>query len=645
MPSKSVDDATTAGLWLLWVGVGLGAFLASLNYHWIISQSVMLSFISVWCLQNLNPKLVVRGVLFTMAEVFFKDFDVAGQMRVPDEGPIILACAPHANQFVDPIVVTKAISSRKDIGFLAAASTMRKPYIGAIAKIAQSIGVERPQDLASTGTGTLEIEPASLVVKGNGTQFTTFMKPGDLLIISKGEMKGCSSRVTSIESDAVLRLSRPMSWPVLATKSGPLTERVNAASYKIHPLLDQSAVFDSVHDRLNEGSVVGIFPEGGSHDRTELLPIKSGVSQMALGAMAKYPNLISQLKIIPVGINYFKGHRFRSRVFVDIGEPIIPSPTLVEQYKKGGQDRKDASSKLLRQVASGIAGVTVEARDFDHLQFLRAVRRLYKTSTHKASPQERMALMLAFSKGYKRDEGKKEVIELYDNVLEYRNRLTRTGISDHEVSRSQPRDTLMSTATAVFSLLKLLLYLFVCMCVLLPGFIVILPWRFLTRFISKKKAAEALRKSSVKMKGNDVLATWKLMTSVCMLPIQHVMYTSIAFWWGGESWGVGYFFFAPFVAILTIKFSESWLKLFNEFRPLWLALFGRASASVLIEQRNTLKKNVRDIVSKFEWDSNLEKNLGTRAVRRLSVASNGSSTDFDNDLAFSGLVPSDDEDD
>ena len=44
------------------------------------------------------------------------------------------------------------------------------------------------------------------------------------------------------------------------------------------------------------------------------------------------------------------------------------------------------------------------------------------------------------------------------------------------------------------------------------------------------------------MKGNDVLATWKLMTSVCMLPIQHVMYTSIAFWWGGESWGVGYFF-------------------------------------------------------------------------------------------------------
>ena len=176
------------------------------------------------------------------------------------------------------------------IGFLSAAVTMRKPYIGTIAKVMQSIPVERPQDLATVGKGTIEVEPGSHTVKGTGTCFTLAMKPGFLLVINSGPEKGCSSRITSIESNTVLTLKRPLQWPRTAVDTtGPLLDRLDAAAYKIHPLLDQSSVFEAVYDRLNEGHVVGIFPEGGSHDRTELLPIKAGVSVMALGAMAKYP--------------------------------------------------------------------------------------------------------------------------------------------------------------------------------------------------------------------------------------------------------------------------------------------------------------------------------------------------------------------
>lgn len=38
-------------------------------------------------------------------------------------------------------------------------------------------------------------------------------------------------------------------------------------------------------DRLTKGQSIVIFPEGGSHDRTDLLPIKAGVTVMALGAL------------------------------------------------------------------------------------------------------------------------------------------------------------------------------------------------------------------------------------------------------------------------------------------------------------------------------------------------------------------------
>ncbi len=42
-------------------------------------------------------------------------------------------------------------------------------------------------------------------------------------------------------------------------------------------------MYEAVFDKLGQGGIVGIFPEGGSHDRPDLLPIKAGISIMALG--------------------------------------------------------------------------------------------------------------------------------------------------------------------------------------------------------------------------------------------------------------------------------------------------------------------------------------------------------------------------
>lgn len=62
---------------------------------------------------------------------------------------------------------------------------------------------------------------------------------------------------------------------------------------------------------------------------------------MALGAAAKH-----QIKIMlqPVGLNYFKGHKFRSKVLVEFGLPQEVPKELVELYKT---NRREAISKLL----------------------------------------------------------------------------------------------------------------------------------------------------------------------------------------------------------------------------------------------------------------------------------------------------------
>ena len=51
----------------------------------------------------------------------------------------------------------------------------------------------------------------------------------------------------------------------------------------------------------------GIFPEGGSHDQTKILTLKNGIAKMTLATMSKHPDL--DVKIIPVGLNYYRGHR------------------------------------------------------------------------------------------------------------------------------------------------------------------------------------------------------------------------------------------------------------------------------------------------------------------------------------------------
>lgn len=47
-------------------------------------------------------------------------------------------------------------------------------------------------------------------------------------------------------------------------------ENVENAEYHTQPKLDHSTLFRDVYESLNQNKVVGIFPEGGSHDRTTI---------------------------------------------------------------------------------------------------------------------------------------------------------------------------------------------------------------------------------------------------------------------------------------------------------------------------------------------------------------------------------------
>jgi glycerol-3-phosphate O-acyltransferase/dihydroxyacetone phosphate acyltransferase len=80
-----------------------------------------------------------------------------------------------------------------------------------------------------------------------------------------------------------------------------------------------AVAFQAVRDALHRGGAVLVFPEGISHDRPELAPLKTGAARMALDARVAG---IRGLTILPIGLVFERKEAPRSRVLVRVGEPI-----------------------------------------------------------------------------------------------------------------------------------------------------------------------------------------------------------------------------------------------------------------------------------------------------------------------------------
>jgi 1-acyl-sn-glycerol-3-phosphate acyltransferase len=78
--------------------------------------------------------------------------------------------------------------------------------------------------------------------------------------------------------------------------------------------------FRAILERLEQGSAVLIFPEGKSHDEPALAPLRTGPARIALQAQRE--GRTRSLTILPIGLVFERKEVPRSRVLVDVGEPL-----------------------------------------------------------------------------------------------------------------------------------------------------------------------------------------------------------------------------------------------------------------------------------------------------------------------------------
>jgi 1-acyl-sn-glycerol-3-phosphate acyltransferase len=121
--------------------------------------------------------------------------------------------------------------------------------------------------------------------------------------------------------------------------------------------------FRAVYDALREHGTVLIFPEGKSHDEPSLAPLKTGAARMAL--YARDTGSVGDLAIVPIGLTFERKEAPRTRVLVQIGEPII----LSSWRAPAGVPAADA---LTAEIDARLRGVTLNYPTIDDAA--RAVR-------------------------------------------------------------------------------------------------------------------------------------------------------------------------------------------------------------------------------------------------------------------------------
>lgn len=573
-------DIPTLCLFPLEVGIAYALSVAGLPPLFITAAIIVTGILFAYR-QSLSVELATRLLTRLIVRIFFRDLDSRNSHKIPMEGPVVFVCAPHANQFLDPAVVTEFVP--RPISFIIAAKSYRQKIVGALARAQRSIPVERAQDLARPGTGTVTASGTTVV--GTGTAFTTEFQTTDSILIA-GEI----IPIAKIVSDTEMQLKH----------SHPDGDISKPSSYKIVPKLDHRDVFKHVWETLAAGECIGIFPEGGSHDRTTLLPLKAGVAIMSLGAAAMYPGL--NVRIVAVGLNYFHGHRFRGRVYVEFGDPFSLPQELIEQYKLGGSHKIEACNALLDRIREELKAVTVSAESWDQLQMLWAVRRLYQPTGVRLSTKETVVLIRRLAENYEKVKDNQDVKALSQEVREYNQLLRDYGLRDHQVlatTISRPRAALL----LIYRVLLLIVYLVLA----IPGLILNLPIAIITRTVSRKKANEALKASNVKVQAKDVLASWKVLTFLMIAPLVFVVYpllVAFAGWMLGfsplKTWG-NFAVLQPFMMYFSVRMLETWTSIVRSIRPLFLVMTDVTGyyGEFLIVRRQTLKTQVRAMIVKY----------------------------------------------
>lgn len=322
------------------------------------------------------------------------------------------------------------------------------------------------------------------------------------------------------------------------------------------------------------------------------------MAAIALGTQEKYD---IKVPIVPIGLTYFRGHRFRGRLVVEFGEPIYISQEISDAY---GESKKVAYQALLAQVEKGMRSVIVTAHDYGDLKLVHTVRRLHQRSATSMSTKDKQDLARRWSEAYKvlkeryKDSGFPEDIQsVLTKVKDYQDALDQWGLRDYQLQHTHLQ---LSYSKMLYIFLHGLVVLSLAS---IPSLILNFPVGVAANYWAYREAKKDLKASRVKLAARDVLLSKKIIFSLAAVPILWVSYAVLALLFSSlEARTILVLFLCcPFFSYVGVMAMERSFVDLKDLRPAFLRLLPsfKQAAEKLPAQRAALQAELRALVEKY----------------------------------------------
>ncbi|GAW83509.1 glycerol-3-phosphate 1-O-acyltransferase [Plasmodium gonderi] len=529
---------------------------------------------------------LIRWLSKAIVSSLFGDVNVINPENVPLYGSVIFV-GNHNNQFIDACVLVANIP--RQVKFIVAEKSMRRAVIGKLASLTGCISVKRPEDLKFTGIGHICWVKGGKKIKGINTRFKLDVQIGDKLLTQNKIFP-----VTKIESETELTIQDSINIEC--------EDKKNGVPFKIIPKINQTEVYNLVTSSLKNGDTIGIFPEGGSHDRTNLLPLKPGVAIMTLCALA---DGVEDVSIIPVGLSYSKLYQLQGCVTLFYGNAIIISQDLCKDYNN---NHRETISKVLAKIEEGMRSCMLTSKDHETSRCIELCVSLYTPERMTISKNKIYNNLQLFCKMFWKFGNSKEIEQLSYELKCYEKLLKANKIKDDEVWILK-----QSTSAATLKFIEHICSLIFCVIFGMTFSLLWLPLVAISIYLAEKHRESALKNSTVKIQGCDVVASYKVLVLLVLLPTFNIMYGLIFSLYLYQSWLKRIVFviismcILPICYYINLNYAAQIPTLLRQMKIHLKVICGkiniwRDNERELISTRHELQLKVRDLVSNLGPD-------------------------------------------